>query len=206
MARQRRNRLIAIVGMVVVGVAIVATLALTSNDGKTNTNGSGNRALPGMMTGPAPWSANTLDLAARLQRLNLPAVGGAIHVHSHLDVFVNGSRVTVPANIGIARDAESPLHTHDETGVVHLESADPNTEFALGQFLDVWGLRLTTTCIGGYCNDANAQLRVFVDGKPYQADPRTLRLKDQEEIVITYGTADQVPSPLPTFDWSKLVA
>jgi hypothetical protein len=43
-----------------------------------------------------------------------------------------------------------------------------------------------------------------VDGEPYDGDPRTLELKDQEEIVVAYGTTSQVPDPLPTFDWSTL--
>jgi hypothetical protein len=210
MARQRRNRLIAIVGMVVVGVAIVATLALTSNDGKTNTNEGGNRVLPGMMTGPAPWSANLATLPQRLARLNLPPFANplALHNHAHLDLSINGSPVDVAASIGFdqAAQALASLHTHDTSGVVHMESSDPNGRFTLGEFFDVWGLKLTPSCIGGYCDNSTAKLRIFVDGKPFEGDPRSLELRDHEEIVIAYGTADQVPSPLPTFDWSKLVA
>jgi hypothetical protein len=203
MKRARRNRTIAIAGIVVVGVALVAALGLTSS--KDTSGGSpAPEALPGIMSGPEPWSANTNDLAARLTGITLPPVGGALHIHSHLDLFVNGSRVPVPADIGISSDAESPLHTHDETGVVHEESADPNSTFTLGEFFDVWGLKLTPTCIGGYCDAGDKTLSLFVEGKPYDGDPRTLRLNNEEEIVIAYGTKDQVPSPLPTFDWSTL--
>ncbi len=202
-AARRRNRTIGIAALVVVTVAIVGVIALSADKGGDQ-GAPRTGPLPGLMTGPQPWPANTGDLAARLNDLSLPPVGGAIHIHSHLDIFVNGVHVPVPANVGISSDAESPLHTHDDTGVVHLESADANTTFTLGEFFDVWGLKLTPSCIGGYCDAGDRSLRIFVNGDPYRDDPRTLRLQDHEEIVITYGTEAQVPTPLPSFDWSKL--
>lgn len=205
MERARRNRTIAIVGLVVVGVAVVALVALTPGNDKGGTAASSaSGPLPGMMTGAEPWSSNTDDLAGRLSDLSLPPVGGAVHIHSHLDLFVNGSPVAVPADIGISSDAESPLHTHDDTGVIHLESADPNSTFTLGEFFDVWGLRLTSSCVGGYCDSGDRTLQLFVNGKPYDGDVAGLQLANEEEIVMAYGTKDQVPSPLPTFDWSTL--
>src|SRR5205823_14298698 len=47
--------------------------------------------------------------------------------------------VTIPANMGISSAPKfiSPLHTHDATGVVHVESPTIET-FTLGQFFDVW--------------------------------------------------------------------
>ncbi len=210
MASQRRNRTIAIAGIVIVAVAVVGVLALTSSghEAKDANASTSAAALPGLMMGPAPWSANTVDLPERLQQLDLPAFANplALHQHAHLDISVNGSPVTVPADIGFSQQAQAALHTHDTTGVMHMESSEANATFTLGDFFDVWGLKLTPTCVGGYCDTSTAELRLFVDGKPYTGDPRALELKDQEEIVVTYGTQAQVPKPLPTFDWSKLVA
>jgi hypothetical protein len=203
MARARRNRTLAIAGIVLVGVAIIAGLALTSeNKAKT----SASAPLPGLMTGPAPWSANLDTLPDRLARLKLPPFGNplALHHHAHLDLFVNGSRVTVPADIGFSTNAAAALHTHDQSGVVHMESSQANARFTLGEFFDVWGLRLSSTCVGGYCDQGARTIRTFVDGKPYAGNPRAIELHDQQEIVLTYGTENQVPKPLPTFDWSTL--
>lgn len=202
MARARRNRTIGIAGLVVAAIAVVGVLALTSSDGGKRTTGNG--ALAGMMTGPSPWPANLDALADRLGVLELPPFGGTLHWHSHLDIVVNGAPVTVPADVGWGSDVQSPLHTHDDTGTIHLESGDANATFTLGEFFDVWGLKLTPTCIGGLCDSGGTSLRAFVDGRPYQGDPRQIQLKDQEEIVLTYGSASQVPDPLPTFDWSTL--
>src|SRR5439155_4801086 len=81
-------------------------------------------SLPGIQTGQPPWNAGTGGLRDRLRALGLPALGSegtALHTHEHLDVFVHGRPVTVPADIGIDRTGGfiSPLHTHDPSGVIH---------------------------------------------------------------------------------------
>jgi hypothetical protein len=162
--------------------------------------------LPGELTGRAPWPANIGHLAARLSAIHLPALlqeGTALHIHQHLDIYVDGRHVTVPAGIGIdaASGFISPLHTHDTTGVMHVESPDVRT-FTLGQFFAVWGVRLTGRCLGGYCASGASQVRVFVDGRRVTGDPRQLALAEHQEIVVTYGTPAQLPRPLPlTYDF-----
>src|SRR5207248_2370726 len=88
------------------------------------------------------------------------------HVHAHLDIFVNAHRVVVPAGIGInihdpgvqhgriadgsmaygginlcSQPCISPLHTHDDSGILHTESkrSHPNR---LGQFFTEWAVAL----------------------------------------------------------------
>ena len=147
--------------------------------------------LPGLQTGEPPWIAETQNLRARLKAINLPALsqeGNAVHIHEHLDVFIHDQRVTVPADIGInyAERFISPLHTHDRTGVIHVES-DEVRDFTLGEFFDVWGVRFTRDCIGVYCAKLNNKLRVFSNGKPVTGDPRNLVLTAHQEIAIAYG-------------------
>ena len=157
--------------------------------------------LSGELVGRAPWPRNIGGLRARLEALGLPALaqeGTALHIHQHLDLSVDGRRVTVPAGIGIdeSQGFISPLHTHDESGVIHVESPDVRT-FTLGQFFAVWGLRLTPRCLGGYCAKGSKALRVFVDGKRFSGDPRLLPLAEHEEILVTFGTRAQLPHPIP---------
>ncbi len=160
--------------------------------------------LPGLLTNEAPWPANTAKISDRLDRLELPAAGISMHIHSELQVFVEGTQEPVPADIGLAPGVESPLHTHTTDGVIHIESETPNT-FTLGEFFDVWGVRLTSTCLGGYCNAGNQRLRAYVDGKPVQDSPRAIALEDQSVIVLTFGKPSQEPDPIPsTFDWTEL--
>lgn len=146
------------------------------------------------------------------------------HVHAHLDVFVSGRPIVVPAAIGINirdpgvhrfKDADgmaawggiklcrkpciSPLHTHDRTGILHAESATrvPNT---LGQFFTEWGVRLTGSCVGPYCRPL--RLAFYVNGRRYAKDPRAIRLTDHKEIAIAIGS---LPTHIPrTADFSDL--
>jgi hypothetical protein len=70
----------------------------------------------------------------------------AYHIHQHLDLYVNGRHLTVPALIGINIQQRylDPLHTHDPSGIIHIESPT-TTDYTLGQFFAVWGLRLPAT-------------------------------------------------------------
>jgi hypothetical protein len=200
--RRPRSRLATVSALGV--VALVAAVGVVAVFGPHRARGadaaSHALAVPDELTGPAPWPANTAGLRARLGALGLPALtreGTALHIHGHLDVFVHGRRVVVPAGIGIGPDFISPLHTHDTTGVIHVESPDVRT-FTLGAFFGVWGVRLTRRCLGGYCARGADRLRVYVGGRPVAGDPRLLPLAAHAEIVVALGTATQLPHPLPT--------
>jgi hypothetical protein len=122
------------------------------------THSSAPAASPHELTGPPAWPRNVEGLRNRLDALGLPALaaeGSSLHYHVHLDLFVNGKRVTVPAGVGIAPGDVffSPLHTHDTTGVVHIELARVRP-FTLGEFFGVWGVPLTPRCFGGHCAGA----------------------------------------------------
>lgn len=184
-------------------VALVAAVGVVAVFGPHRARGAdaASRAVaaPAELTGPAPWPANTDGLRSRLRALGLPALGRegtALHVHAHLDVFVHGRRVAVPAGIGIGPDYISPLHTHDASGVVHVEAPDVRT-FTLGEVFGVWGVRLTRRCLGGYCAGGADRLRVYVGGRELTGDPRRLSLAPHAEIVVAFGTQRQLPQPLP---------
>lgn len=158
--------------------------------------------LPGLLVGSAPWPANTSTLRGRLDALGLPALpreGTVLHIHQHLDVFVHGRRVRVPAGIGIEVPEHfiSPLHTHDASGIVHVESPSVRT-FTLGDLFGVWGVRLNRRCLGGYCARGADRLHVYADGRPFTGDPRVLPLAPHAEIVVAFGTEKQLPRPLPS--------
>jgi hypothetical protein len=157
--------------------------------------------LPGIQTGLAPWSVELAHLQERLSADSLPALsqeGTVLHIHQHLDLFINGDPVSVPAGIGINEDAGfiSPIHVHDTTGIIHVESPY-QASFTLGEFFDIWGVRFSNTCIGGYCADESHSLRIYVNGELYQGDPREIVLASHQEIAIVYGTSAQIPKTIP---------
>ena len=96
--------------------------------------------------------------------------------------------IGVPASIGINQFEGyiSPVHTHDTTGTIHIEAGNKDT-FTLGQFFDVWGVRLTDKCIGGYCTRGADSMQVLSNGVPVRGNPRDLPLQNNEQIEITFG-------------------
>lgn len=209
--RQRISRIGVRVAIVVAVVAAgIAVLLLTRpkspKSGPTLASGSPTvepGSLPGMLTGPAPWPNNTAELQARLSAMGLPALaseGTVLHIHQHLDIFIDGMRPTVPSEIGILTSPQlifSPLHTHDTSGIIHVESPTEET-FTLGQFFDVWGVPFTQTCLGGYCTGGRKTLQVFVDGHEVTGDPTQVELQPQQEIVVAFGTTAELPKPVPS--------
>lgn len=158
--------------------------------------------LPGIETGSAPWAPEIAHLRARLAAIGLPALGAegsVLHIHQHIDLIVNGTPIVIPAGIGINEVAGfiSPVHTHDTSGIIHVES---NTvrNFTLGEFFDVWGVRFTKDCIGEYCSTATSTLDVYANGLPVPSDPRNLVLTAHQEIVVVYGTTKETPTTIPS--------
>ena len=165
--------------------------------------------LPGIMRKPPPWPNNTAQLRQRLAPIGLTplsAEGNVLHIHQHLDIYVDGKHVTVPESIGIKLknngtqlDFLTELHTHDARGIIHLESPQAQT-YSLGQFFAVWGLNLSKNCIGNLCVPPG-QFKMYVNGKqiPANADPVKLVLQEHDEIAIVYG---KPPATIPSsYNW-----
>jgi hypothetical protein len=195
----RRRPAYAALALFLVGAALLRGLIATaaaSHDAQTQVARS---ALPGLLAGPAPWGPNVRALRARLADVGLPALaqeGSVLHIHQHVDLLVDGRRVTVPAGIGIDPRGRyiAPIHTHDASGVIHVESPTVR-RLTLGDLFDVWGLRLTARCLGGYCAGGGKTLRTYVGGRLQRGDPRRIPLTSHAEIAIVFGgRTARVPS------------
>ena len=97
----------------------------------------------------------------------------AMHIHARVEIFVDGQQVVIPANVGVFALAAYPLHTHDDSGTIHVESPVVR-DYNLGEFFDVWGVRLTKNCLGGYCTSATHRLAAIVDGGSFDGNPRDI--------------------------------
>jgi len=128
-----------------------------------------------------------------------------VHVHAHLALFSKGRQIAIPYGIGIVKPFDVKngfvgvgqgiywLHTHDATGIIHVESPD-NRTYTLGNFFNIWGRPLTRGDVAGL----KGEVRVFVDGKPYTGDPRAIVLGPHTQITLEVG-APFVPPPAYTF-------
>jgi hypothetical protein len=177
------------------------------------------------VTTPAPWGLPASALSQIDYAGLTPLLGVLIrHDHVHLDVVVNGKKVTVPAGIGLAEPvdggpcpagpipqgdcatghvfvaqvANSPLHTHSASGIIHVEP-DRRGTFTLGEFFDEWGVRFNSSCLGGYCTGRGMALRVFVDGKRVSSNPRSIVLTNRQEITVVFGAPGDFGSVPATY-------
>jgi hypothetical protein len=190
--------LLAGVAALAVIAAIVAGVLLTRGGSDSTAASVPNQSdLPGLQTGPAPWNAGLDTLPDRLDPVGVHALtneGQVLHIHQHLDIFVNGKHEPVPQGVGIY-DGQflTELHTHDPTGIIHVESPVAK-HFNLGQFFGVWGVRLNGDCVGGYCRHATPWT-VYVNGRPYSGNPAELNLSEHQEIAFVIGTP---PKTIPS--------
>src|SRR5262249_38926095 len=189
-------------GAVAVIAAIVIGVILARDSGGGGSNAGSEvvvaryNRLPGIRKTKAPWPPEYQFLADRVPALGLttlPQEAVSTHYHSHLDIFVNGKKVTVPALIGINVGAQylTQLHTHDTRGVIHIESPKANDHFSLGQFVAEGGVFLNSRCIAAYCNG----LRVYLNCKLQTANPQKYVLQPHDEIAIVIGKA---PAKIPS--------
>jgi hypothetical protein len=200
-------------------IALVLLVALVA---ASSVYSARTRPAPRPKTGAAPWPApkDPMALARKAGLVPEHFEHLTYHVHSHLDIFLNGKKLPIPAGIGInihdpkvmhgpiddgsiayggITDCKhvciSPLHTHADLGLLHTETTTPKPN-TLGEFFIEWNVRLTPRCVGGYCKPDS--IAFFVNGKPFSGDPRKILLINHTEIAIVIGTPPKkIPSKFP---------
>src|SRR5689334_3879411 len=115
---------------------------------------------------------------------------GNFHIHAHLDVFTDGKAVTVPAMIGIlpAEKCLYWMHTHDDSGIVHIE-APKKRAFSLAQFFDLW------KATGSGAPQRKDAPKIFINGKKVDKRLEQVELDDHMEIAVVYG---KEPASIPS--------
>ncbi|HWC78977.1 MAG TPA: hypothetical protein VG756_03340 [Pseudonocardiaceae bacterium] len=213
----KRNRYLWTGGglVAIVALVVVLTVVLTNHNSTASTAGGATGAGPTVVpdhpmltaagrTTQAPWPVPA-DVTAAVHKAGLPMLGAegtAEHIHVHLDITVDGRAVTVPQLVGIDETAGSisPLHTHDTSGVIHIESPKVST-FSLGQFFTEWDVTLSATQLGGYPTGNGNSLRAYVNGKQVSGDPAAITFTAHDEIALVYGPADAKANVPGSYNW-----
>jgi hypothetical protein len=125
------------------------------------------------------------------------------HNHAHLDIYINGQPYTIPSQVGIVPGkCIYWLHTHDDTGIIHIES--PVTRnFTLGQFFDIWKKKFSNVQIFDNIANATNTMSVYVNGNQTNGntDYRNTNLNERDQIAIVFGSP---PTKIPsTYDFPK---
>ena len=120
---------------------------------------------------------------------NVPCGPGEVlirHEHAHLTILIRGQIKTVPAFVGISASQICWLHTHDTSGIIHVEAGDART-FTLADFFAVWRQPLGPTVIAGERVGNGESIQATVNQQPYTGAPETIVLKDHQDIVLQLG-------------------
>jgi len=120
---------------------------------------------------------------------NVPCGPGEVltrHEHAHLTIVIRGQLRTVPAFVGITATQICWLHTHDTSGIIHIEAGD-NRTFTLADFFGVWHQRLSQTVVDGESVGSGESIQVTINQQPYPGSPETIVLKNHEDIVLELG-------------------
>jgi hypothetical protein len=175
-----------------------------------------------------------------------PSMSNNYHVHVFVGIYVNGTEIALPPATGMAHPTLDSnfddmttsgffpcvyyTHTHDSTGVVHIESDNggivesvPNdTHFTLGQYFQVWGINVncpggTPGCVGQF-GPYTGPIQVLTSGQTfrgggsslnipenslqqYMGDPNQITLWSHEVIWILIGP--NYPSTLPSIHFDE---
>ena len=181
----------------IIAAAVVAILVVGRTPTATNAGGpqiDSNPALLASTAGQAHGEpVDGIEAGSMEQAL--------FHIHAHLAIYVHGQQKFVPYGIGIVppyrlqNTASGPfvaggskfywLHTHDETGIIHIESPQQRT-FTLGDLFDIWHQPLSPTQVG----PATGQIAVLVNNYPVGGDPRAIPLAAHDVIQFNVDTAE----------------
>jgi len=140
------------------------------------------------------------------------------HIHAHISLFHNGTQIAIPLALGIMNPVIGAggvlatsgsclyhLHTHDRTGLIHIENPIVAT-FTLGEVFDIWGEPLTRSNIAGFTGPVLVYVATCAPGFPficdapvlYSGDPRAIVLSQHGQITLEVGGPYVWP---PYYEW-----
>lgn len=130
---------------------------------------------------PAPAAARTTREVALLCTSDMAT---QFHIHPILKIILDGKDQIIPAGIGIRPNCMNSIHTHDASGMLHVESPEKR-DFVLADFFAVWSKPFSQDQILDMKTDATHTIRVTVNGQEVTTYENTV-LRDKDQIVISY--------------------
>lgn len=153
----------------------------------------------------------------------------SLHVHPWLRIWIstgNGiTNVTIPAAVGIlspgftttsngdqavsSGSCFEPMHTHDSSGIIHIESSSTSSQYTLGNFFEIWKVTCqlqSSDCVSidginrpivfnqtdilGYTPGQGHSISLLVDGQNMTSATGSLVLNNYDYCNTTTNTSD----------------
>jgi len=187
----RRKRLL--LGSIVAAVLLASAIAVYAFLNARNSTAQNPNALPTEQVFNAAYQPVDGIYCDQLEQTGY-------HIHAHLTIWIDGQPVAVPQGVGIGTDQPSCfywLHTHDSTGVVHIE-APQKASLTLENFLDIWEQGFSQ--LGYHTQLAeSAGWTIYVNGKQVQGDFKSVVFTPHEVITIMYNSPKAKPDTIYNF-------
>lgn len=127
------------------------------------------------------------------------------HIHVHFRIYVNGKDVTIPAGIGIPTDGTCFywMHTHDATGIIHIEAPQKLHNLALDDFMTLWQQGFASLNFPPQATQSSGW-QIFVNGKPFNGMVTSplnteVALSSHDVITMEYGSPNPPPDTFYAF-------
>lgn len=193
-AKRTRIIITSVIAVVVVVAAVIGVFAFVnrSSAAQNQTTASTSNSTPVNSAAYPTVDGISCDTQEQL----------AYHIHVHLSLYMNGSPVQLPANIGIASDQSCYywLHVHDGSGVVHIE-APTQKIYTLGNFFHIWGQAFPQLQYPVELESTN-DWQVYVNGKLYTGDFHNIPLTAHTLVTMAYKSPGVKPDT--TYNWGDL--
>lgn len=106
------------------------------------------------------------------------------HIHPELSIIIDDVPVVIPQNLGVDATGMTAIHTHDEKGVIHVESP-VKKDFTLGDFFAVWNKDFSSSKLINMSVDKDSEIVVTVNGEQVYTYENTI-LRDKDKIMVSY--------------------
>jgi hypothetical protein len=196
--------------ILVAAIAVVAAIVLTRGD--SSSGGSGGTA--SVITdrnstakfdpvSQGTWQPNYDNLQGAIAAMGLPASSAtmayATHFHVHITLYVDGRKTPIPSQVGIdpVTQTLAAIHTHDDTGIIHMEAGEKGFAPPLQDVFNIWGVRFNAKCIGGYCGG----VEMWVNGHP-NTELGKYVLHEHDVITIVEGAQPAGFRPDSSYPWA----
>lgn len=151
--------------------------------------------------GTALWTAGDTSTGGQGQPVDgiqCGVMSEDYHVHAHLTIIKDGQQLAIPSQVGIPGNCNYAIHTHNESGELHVENPTVQS-FTLGQFFDIWGRPLSPTNVADFTGQP---IKFYIndngDLRQYTGNPAAIALASHRSITIQIGAP---PATIPTYLW-----
>ena len=106
-----------------------------------------------------------------------------LHFHATLSIVIRGESQVIPADSGVIPGCMRGIHTHDDTGKLHIETPEA-MEARLEHFFQIWEQSFTSTQLLDASVGEGESISLTVNGELVD-NPQNHILEDGQELVLT---------------------